>query len=71
MESPPGTWCLGLALGSGWWLRKDTGSEAAADMADVMASSPQSQYSLTRAQQSYKSLVQIHEKNGEAGASIG
>lgn len=25
----------------------------------------QSQYSLTRAQQSYKSLVQIHEKNGE------
>ncbi|GCC41488.1 hypothetical protein chiPu_0025035, partial [Chiloscyllium punctatum] len=23
-----------------------------------------SQYSLTRAQQSYKSLVQIHEKNG-------
>lgn len=28
----------------------------------------QSQYSLTRAQQSYKSLVQIHEKNGEAAA---
>lgn len=36
---------------------------------DLAASSPQSQYSLTRAQQSYKSLVQIHEKNGEAGAS--
>lgn len=35
-----------------------------------MASSPQSQYSLTRAQQSYKSLVQIHEKNGEAGARL-
>lgn len=25
----------------------------------------QNQYSLTRAQQSYKSLVQIHEKNGK------
>ena len=29
-----------------------------------------SQCSLTRAQQSYQSLVQIHEKNGEAGARL-
>lgn len=32
---------------------------------NVISSSLQNQYSLTRAQQSYKSLVQIHEKNGK------
>uniref|UniRef100_A0A5F9CLS5 E2 ubiquitin-conjugating enzyme n=1 Tax=Oryctolagus cuniculus TaxID=9986 RepID=A0A5F9CLS5_RABIT len=37
--------------------------------ARVQFGANKSQYSLTRAQQSYKSLVQIHEKNGEAGAS--
>ena len=43
------------------------GRRAAAGRADGGVLS-QSQYSLTRAQQSYKSLVQIHEKNGEARA---
>ncbi|MCV4731893.1 hypothetical protein OFB80_28815, partial [Escherichia coli] len=32
--------------------------------ARVQFGANKSQYSLTRAQQSYKSLVQIHEKNG-------
>lgn len=36
----------------------------------LTSSSPvlQNQYNLARAQQSYKSLVQIHEKNGECRA---
>lgn len=32
---------------------------------------PQGQYSLARAQQSFKSLVQIHEKNGEWSVRLG
>ncbi|OXB54176.1 hypothetical protein ASZ78_015392 [Callipepla squamata] len=35
--------------------------------ARVQFGANKNQYSLTRAQQSYKSLVQIHEKNGKAG----
>ncbi|ETE61058.1 Ubiquitin-conjugating enzyme E2 Q1, partial [Ophiophagus hannah] len=34
--------------------------------ARVQFGANKNQYSLTRAQQSYKSLVQIHEKNGKA-----